>query len=199
MYEYIIHKIFKEFFLVKLMWFLFCKTQNKRIDVSLNDRGDVSSVSELSSEMTNRLSTFECSWETRFNQDVKILAEAGFYYTGIADRVKCFCCGCTVEGWTKYDDPWQRHVIISPKCDFLRKNNIQLEVVVAPSILSLSSVCDLTRAKNDDRLCKICYEREYSTALLPCGHVIACNECSSLLKFCAVCRTFVDKRINVYF
>ncbi|XP_076818315.1 E3 ubiquitin-protein ligase XIAP-like isoform X3 [Clavelina lepadiformis] len=33
-----------------------------------------------------------------------LLAKAGFYFTGYKDRVKCFCCGLSVENWTSSDD-----------------------------------------------------------------------------------------------
>ncbi|XP_076818322.1 E3 ubiquitin-protein ligase XIAP-like isoform X2 [Clavelina lepadiformis] len=33
-----------------------------------------------------------------------LLAKSGFYFTGYKDRVKCFCCGLSVENWTSSDD-----------------------------------------------------------------------------------------------
>lgn len=37
------------------------------------------------------------------------LARAGFYFTGAADRVRCFSCKKTVENWHTGDRPVERH------------------------------------------------------------------------------------------
>ncbi|XP_035525558.1 E3 ubiquitin-protein ligase XIAP [Morone saxatilis] len=47
------------------------------------------------------------------------LARAGFYFTGHADRVRCFSCQQTVENWCRGDTPVQRHKEVSPSCRFL--------------------------------------------------------------------------------
>ncbi|TMS17304.1 E3 ubiquitin-protein ligase XIAP [Larimichthys crocea] len=47
------------------------------------------------------------------------LARAGFYYTGHADRVRCFSCQKTVENWCRGDTPVERHKEVSPSCRFL--------------------------------------------------------------------------------
>lgn len=48
------------------------------------------------------------------------LAQAGFYFTGHGDRVKCFSCRETVENWQTGDAPVERHKQVSPCCRFLR-------------------------------------------------------------------------------
>ncbi|KPP70978.1 E3 ubiquitin-protein ligase XIAP-like [Scleropages formosus] len=47
------------------------------------------------------------------------LARAGFYFTGEADRVRCFSCHQTVEGWHRGDAPVDRHRHVSPTCKYL--------------------------------------------------------------------------------
>ncbi|XP_049898871.1 E3 ubiquitin-protein ligase XIAP [Epinephelus moara] len=47
------------------------------------------------------------------------LARAGFYFTGQADRVRCFSCRKTVENWCRGDTPVERHKEVSPSCRFL--------------------------------------------------------------------------------
>ena len=37
------------------------------------------------------------------------LANAGFYYTGQADRVKCFQCGLILHSWELMGLPWHAH------------------------------------------------------------------------------------------
>uniref|UniRef100_A0A3P8X072 E3 ubiquitin-protein ligase XIAP n=1 Tax=Cynoglossus semilaevis TaxID=244447 RepID=A0A3P8X072_CYNSE len=48
------------------------------------------------------------------------LAQAGFYFTGHGDRVKCFSCRETVENWQTGDAPVERHKQVSPCCIFLK-------------------------------------------------------------------------------
>ncbi|KAL4648873.1 E3 ubiquitin-protein ligase XIAP-like [Arapaima gigas] len=47
------------------------------------------------------------------------MARAGFYFTGETDRVRCFSCQQTVEGWQSGDAPVDRHRQVSPACKFL--------------------------------------------------------------------------------
>ncbi|NXD80032.1 XIAP ligase, partial [Halcyon senegalensis] len=47
------------------------------------------------------------------------LARAGFVYTGEGDKVKCFSCHTTVEGWTPGDSAIERHKRLSPNCKFI--------------------------------------------------------------------------------
>uniref|UniRef100_A0A3Q0RGD6 RING-type E3 ubiquitin transferase n=1 Tax=Amphilophus citrinellus TaxID=61819 RepID=A0A3Q0RGD6_AMPCI len=47
------------------------------------------------------------------------LAQAGFFYTGHSDRVRCFSCNTTVENWCRGDKPVDRHKEVSPSCTFL--------------------------------------------------------------------------------
>ncbi|XP_056625553.1 E3 ubiquitin-protein ligase XIAP [Triplophysa dalaica] len=49
----------------------------------------------------------------------KRMARAGFYYTGEADKVRCFSCSATVGDWNEGDIPLRRHHEASPACTFL--------------------------------------------------------------------------------
>ncbi|XP_069027497.1 E3 ubiquitin-protein ligase XIAP [Embiotoca jacksoni] len=68
--------------------------------------------------MNNRLASFR---DSRLAQQVSAerLARAGFYFTGHADRVRCFSCQKTVENWCTGDTPVERHKEVSPSCRFL--------------------------------------------------------------------------------
>ncbi|XP_021365102.1 uncharacterized protein LOC110457936 isoform X2 [Mizuhopecten yessoensis] len=52
----------------------------------------------------------------------KELAEAGFYYTGKGDEVKCHICDVTVSKWKPSDDPWKKHRSV---CQFVTTNGPQ--------------------------------------------------------------------------
>jgi baculoviral IAP repeat-containing protein 7/8 len=53
--------------------------------------------------------------------------------------------------------------------------------------------------RKDSKLCKICYNNEYNTIFLPCGHVIACAKCASSVTKCPACRQPFDNVMRVYF
>ncbi|XP_062342175.1 baculoviral IAP repeat-containing protein 2 isoform X2 [Osmerus eperlanus] len=48
------------------------------------------------------------------------LARAGWFYTGVGDRVQCFRCNVTMEGWQAGDCPTERHRQLSPSCSFIQ-------------------------------------------------------------------------------
>jgi hypothetical protein len=50
------------------------------------------------------------------------IAEAGFFYTGPEDRVRCFQCGFGLLDWSGKDEPWIDHPYCSPHCEFLLCN-----------------------------------------------------------------------------
>ncbi|NXG50293.1 XIAP ligase, partial [Psilopogon haemacephalus] len=50
------------------------------------------------------------------------LARAGFVYTGEGDRVKCFNCHTTIEGWLPGDSAVERHKNLSPNCKFITES-----------------------------------------------------------------------------
>lgn len=66
-----------------------------------------------------RLQTFK-TWPENLTQKGKILAEAGFYYTGIKDKVLCFHCGGGLNDWDESDDPWLEHAFWFPNCQYLK-------------------------------------------------------------------------------
>ena len=65
-----------------------------------------------------RLESFS-SWPPGLNQQPKELAQAGFFYTGSSDQVKCFYCDGGLESWEPEDSPWGEHCKWFPDCPFL--------------------------------------------------------------------------------
>ncbi|XP_068813875.1 E3 ubiquitin-protein ligase XIAP isoform X2 [Struthio camelus] len=50
------------------------------------------------------------------------LARAGFVYTGEGDKVKCFSCHATIEGWEYGDSAFEKHKNLSPNCKFITES-----------------------------------------------------------------------------
>ncbi|HBK84199.1 MAG TPA: hypothetical protein DDZ41_11515, partial [Flavobacterium sp.] len=47
----------------------------------------------------NRLKTFK-KWPKSYSEyQVTSLCDAGFFYTGISDKLECFCCGARLCNW----------------------------------------------------------------------------------------------------
>ncbi|KAH0625172.1 hypothetical protein JD844_033352 [Phrynosoma platyrhinos] len=75
-------------------------------------------VSNLSMQTyVARVSTFK-NWPMTVPVQPKQLADAGFYYVGRNDDVKCFCCDGGLRCWESGDDPWEEHAKWFPRCTF---------------------------------------------------------------------------------
>lgn len=66
-----------------------------------------------------RLRTFR-EWPPALKQQPQELAEAGFYYIGLSDQVKCFYCDGGLRNWQPEDVPWMEHSRWFSKCVFVR-------------------------------------------------------------------------------
>lgn len=60
-------------------------------------------------------------WPTQVKQNPKLLAQAGLFYTGIADRCACFYCGGGLHFWRVCHDPWQRHAFLYDTCKYVQR------------------------------------------------------------------------------
>jgi baculoviral IAP repeat-containing protein 7/8 len=47
-------------------------------------------------------------------------------------------------------------------------------------------------------LCKICCKEEIEVAIIPCGHAIACIQCSLTFIRCAICRNICFRLMRIY-
>lgn len=70
--------------------------------------------------LLNRLSSFKNEknpWVLNFITPGQ-MARAGFYYTGVKDRVECMYCFEKFDNWCHSDDPLVVHKRVSPYCAF---------------------------------------------------------------------------------
>ncbi|XP_054005935.1 putative inhibitor of apoptosis [Hylaeus anthracinus] len=112
---------------------------------SLKDLGiQVHTASKIPNHATyeGRLQTFR-GWPKNIKQIPEVLASAGFYYTGIADHVRCFHCDGGLLQWEATDNAWIAHARLFPKCEFVNlvrgqefiKHCIDTRPPLDPSIL----------------------------------------------------------------
>ncbi|XP_060525417.1 baculoviral IAP repeat-containing protein 7-B [Cylas formicarius] len=66
-----------------------------------------------------RLRSFS-QWSPNLIQTPEILSQAGFYYEGLGDQVRCFHCDGGLRHWDPDDDPWTEHARWFPRCSFVK-------------------------------------------------------------------------------
>ncbi|XP_045195746.2 baculoviral IAP repeat-containing protein 8-like [Mercenaria mercenaria] len=67
-----------------------------------------------------RVSSFT-SWPNYLTQKPEELAEAGLFYTGVEDHVRCFTCDGGLRHWDAEDDSWTEHCRWFPSCQYARE------------------------------------------------------------------------------
>lgn len=167
---------------------------------------------EYSTELS-RLSSFY-HWPVSMKQTPKQLTDAGFFYTGRGDRVICFSCGGGLNSWEPDDDPWEQHALHYRKCHYvylMKGENYHDKVKTKISSLTSTKATEIVNAtaKTNTALtntsslhelmkCKICYQNDYNTVFLPCGHTLSCIQCALTVKKCPLCRKPIYKKIKIY-
>ncbi|NXL89322.1 BIR7B protein, partial [Alectura lathami] len=151
-----------------------------------------------------RLSTFQ-NWPQYAAICPEQLARAGFFYTGRRDVVRCFYCDGDLRNWVFGDDPWREHAKWYPRCEFLLRSrgrdfvsSVQESFAsTLPPVKSLSTEEQLRRLK-EERMCKVCMDRDVSVVFVPCGHLVACGECALNLRLCPICRADIRGSVRTF-
>ncbi|VDI62470.1 Hypothetical predicted protein [Mytilus galloprovincialis] len=69
----------------------------------------------------SRMATYEGVWRSDIEQTPEILADAGFFYEGEEDVVRCHYCDGGLRNWEPKDIPWEEHARWFPFCKFVIK------------------------------------------------------------------------------
>jgi hypothetical protein len=76
--------------------------------------------------LENRKKSFiDSGWDQSIPVSVDELSEAGFYYLGEKDMVKCFHCSLVLNKWVEGDCPWIAHAKYEPSCHYLKLSKSQ--------------------------------------------------------------------------
>ena len=73
----------------------------------------------------DRIKTFS-TWPKAHPIKPDKLCSSGFVYTGLADKVYCFCCSTVLLQFESNDNPFIEHLKFSRDCEFLK-------IVLAPT------------------------------------------------------------------
>lgn len=97
-----------------------------------------------------RLKTFE-NWPSEFINR-KEMAATGMFYTGQADKSKCYFCGVEIHSWQPSDNPVTEHLRWSVTCPLLRRrptNNIPNNLIELNRLLPVigDDTCGLNEIK----------------------------------------------------
>jgi len=165
--------------------------------------------------LESRARSFTSKWLAPI--EPRKLAEAGFYFQGTDDNVKCFYCGGGLCNWKAGETPWTEHSRWFPECKFINFNMLKfqndLSTLVVQRLSNEFGVHDLSSGNSasnilfsttpetsnpDNVLCKICVEREIGVVFLPCGHFAACTHCALRMSDCPICRANIKGLVRSY-
>ncbi|NXV40950.1 BIR7B protein, partial [Uria aalge] len=150
-----------------------------------------------------RLSTFR-NWPRYTDMRPEQLARAGFFYTGQDDVVRCFYCDGGVRNWSFSDDPWTEHAKWYPGCEFVLRSRGREFISIWAFFFffckdeSRMSTEEQLRRLQEERMCKVCMDRDVSVVFVPCGHLVACGECALNLRLCPVCRAVIQGSVRTF-
>lgn len=73
---------------------------------------------------SERLKSFDRTWPLSYI-NVNDLVEAGFFYTGVSDKVQCAYCKGIISNWEVGDIPSQEHLKHFPWCDYVPESIVK--------------------------------------------------------------------------
>uniref|UniRef100_A0A8C5TCN8 RING-type E3 ubiquitin transferase n=1 Tax=Malurus cyaneus samueli TaxID=2593467 RepID=A0A8C5TCN8_9PASS len=62
---------------------------------------------------------------------------------------------------------------------------------------SLSTEEQLRRLR-EERMCKVCMDKDVSVVFVPCGHLVSCAECALNLRMCPICRAVIQGSVRAF-
>ncbi|KAI8741798.1 E3 ubiquitin-protein ligase mib1 [Biomphalaria glabrata] len=68
----------------------------------------------------------------------------------------------------------------------------------AATVENDQTLAEKYRQLMEERQCKICMEAEARMTFVPCGHLVSCEDCSSQLKQCPMCRSDIEKVVKTF-
>lgn len=54
------------------------------------------------------------------------------------------------------------------------------------------------RLLQEEKLCKICMDRNIAVAFIPCGHLVTCKQCAEAVDKCPMCYTVITFKQKIF-
>ncbi|XP_063315642.1 baculoviral IAP repeat-containing protein 7 isoform X3 [Pelobates fuscus] len=61
----------------------------------------------------------------------------------------------------------------------------------------ISTEEELRRLK-EERVCKVCLDKDVSMVFVPCGHLVVCTDCAPNLRTCPICRAVIRGNVRAF-
>ncbi|XP_041364744.1 baculoviral IAP repeat-containing protein 2-like isoform X2 [Gigantopelta aegis] len=116
------------------------KSQQLNIDLNGHSQRLLGYLHPQFEDEDDRKKTFEY-WPC-LPQTEEQLVEAGFYFTGISDKVVCFACGFGLRKWRPSAEPWVEHARHSPDCQFVKEKKGEEFIRQAAAVTEVLTKCD---------------------------------------------------------
>ncbi|CAM5095569.1 unnamed protein product [Natator depressus] len=78
-----------------------------------------------------------------------------------------------------------------------QRRDAQAECSKESAELPLSTEEQLRRLQ-EERMCKVCMDKDVSVVFVPCGHLVVCVECAPSLRRCPICRAVIRGSVRTF-
>ncbi|AXS67719.1 iap-2 [Cryptophlebia peltastica nucleopolyhedrovirus] len=155
----------------------------------------------------------------RVKMEAKLLAQNGFFFYGRNNEVRCVDCGLVIVKLNRNDSVEFIHST-SKNCSFVKRSQpsapdlqeIDDEICMEDKAIWSNKIypdlqnfkeehklMSTTVSPNDDnKTCKICFDKSIEICFSPCGHFATCEQCAERCKNCCICREKIKEKIKVY-
>lgn len=143
---------------------------------------------EFASESVRKASYV--NWPIGLTQKPVQLAEAGFFYSTVGDRVTCFSCGGGLKDWLPHFDPLTEHAKWFKECQYLKmvKDQEWIEKVQKQLNFDPTIRTPTTSPYNGNKSIVL--------LILPCAHLNAYSP-ETWRSTCSTCKRRVEAYIKV--
>ncbi|PIO14634.1 hypothetical protein AB205_0053550, partial [Aquarana catesbeiana] len=164
-------------------------------------------------DMTNRMGTFR-NWPQHTGLSPEQLAAAGFFYTDSPGHWQDFLQLSIVQDALRmgFDESLVASVVqsrflmvgaphscLSDLVSELVDETVLAEEESVPqtSETTLTTEEQLRRLK-EERMCKVCMDKDSSMVFVPCGHLVVCMDCAPNLRHCPICRATIRGSMRAF-
>jgi hypothetical protein len=139
----------------------------------------------------------------RIRTDLVQMVQAGFYYSGIPNFVRCYSCNGGLENWAPNKNPWIEHAKFYPECHHLR--NVKGQLFIDGIQKTFAEECKFLlptfpRTEPTARTPVSCFDcgKSAEVLFLNCYHMCACAECVKEMTFCPKCHVKFEGYVKAY-